>query len=120
MKYSNALILSIGLGLFGANAVQADEVLAQTGDTTAGAAFGAGTGMLVGGGLGGPIGALLGAGAGLLVGSSVQSASGLEERAYRVGSKTTGEEHIVRSPHAEFAIGQQVEVRGRRLHAISQ
>lgn len=33
MKYLNVLSLSIGLGLFGGSAVQADEVLSQTGDT---------------------------------------------------------------------------------------
>lgn len=86
----------------------------QTGGTTTGAGFGAGTGMLVGG----PVGALLGAGIGLLVGHGVQTASGLEELAYKVRS-STGEDQVVRSPGEEFAIGQQVEVSGRRLHAMT-
>ena len=74
--------------------------------------------MLVGGAAGGPIGALVGAGIGLLGGREVQEASGLEERAYTVRSNT-GEEQVVRSPHDEFAISQQVDVKGRRLHAIT-
>lgn len=90
----------------------------QTGGTTTGAGFGAGTGMLVGGAVGGPVGALLGAGIGLLVGHGVQTASGLEELAYKVRS-STGEDQVVRSPGEEFAIGQQVEVSGRRLHAMT-
>ncbi len=118
MKYLNALAVSIGLGLFGAGVAQADEVLSQTGDTTTGAGFGAGAGSSVGGAAGGPIGALLGAGIGLLVGHGVQTASGLEERAYRVRS-STGEEQVVRSPREEFAVGQQVEIIGRRLHAVT-
>lgn len=116
MKHLSVLTVSLGLSLFSAGAIHADEVISQTGDTTAGAAFGVGTGMLVGGGAGGPIGALLGAGIGWLAGSGVQKASGLEERAYKVRS-STGEEQVVRSPRTEFAVGQQVEVSGRRLHA---
>ncbi|KAA0952970.1 hypothetical protein FQ185_29775 [Pseudomonas sp. ANT_H12B] len=99
-------------------AVYADEILSQTGDTTAGAAFGVGTGVLVGGAAGGPFGAVVGAVIGLFAGSGVQKASGLEERAYKVRSDT-GEEQVVRSPRQEFAIGQQVEVSGRRLHAVT-
>lgn len=118
MKYLNALAFSIGLGLFGAGAAQADEVLAQTGDNTVGEGLGAGTGMLVGGAAGGPIGALIGAGVGLLVGHSVQTASGLEQHAYKVRS-STGEEHVVRSPNQTFAVGQQVEISGIRLHAVT-
>lgn len=75
--------------------------------------------MLVGGVMGGPVGALLGAGVGLLIGSGAQTATGLEERAYRVRT-STGEEHVVRSPRDEFAVGQQVEVSGRRLHPITR
>lgn len=118
MKHLSVLAVSIGLSLFSAGAVQADQVLSQTGDTTAGAAFGVGTGVLVGGAAGGPLGALVGAGIGLFVGSGVQKASGLEERAYKVRS-STGEERVVRSPREEFAIGQQVEVSGRRLHPVT-
>ncbi len=84
-------------------------------DTTAGASFGVGTGVLVGGAAGGPLGALVGAGIGFFAGSEVQKASGLEERAYKVRN-SAGEEQTVRSPRQEFAIGQQVDVSGRRLH----
>ncbi|AWM95183.1 hypothetical protein DJ564_17540 [Pseudomonas sp. 31-12] len=108
----------MGLSLLHATSASADEVLSQADDTTAGAAFGAGTGVLIGGAAGGPLGALIGAGLGLLGGREVQKATGLEERAYTVRSNT-GEERVVRSPREEFAIGQQVDVRGRRLHATS-
>ncbi|WP_218583869.1 hypothetical protein [Pseudomonas akapageensis] len=118
MKLLSVSAVSISLSFFGAVAAQAEEVLSQTGDTTTGAGFGAGTGMLVGGAGDSPVGALLGAGIGLLVGHGVQTATGLEERAYRVRS-STGEEQVVRSPHEEFAIGQQVEVNGRRLHTVA-
>ncbi|MHC8333489.1 hypothetical protein [Pseudomonas sp. LB3P25] len=118
MKHFSGLTITIALSLFSAGTAQADEVLSQTGDTTAGVAFGVGTGVLVGGAAGGPLGALIGAGIGLLGGREVQKASGLEERAYTVRS-STGEERVVRSPREEFAIGQQVNVKGRRLHAIT-
>ncbi|WP_229775594.1 hypothetical protein [Pseudomonas laurentiana] len=48
----------------------------------------------------------------------MQSATGLEGRAYKVRS-SAGEERVVRSPSEEFAIGQQVEVSGRRPYAIT-
>lgn len=118
MKNLSVLTVIVGLSLFSAGTTRADEVLSQTGDTTAGAAFGAGTGVLIGGAVGGPLGALIGAGLGLLGGREVQTASGLEERAYTVRSNT-GEEQVVRSPREEFAIGQQVSVKGRRLHAVT-
>ena len=112
------LTVATGFSLFSAGPLQAEEILAQTGDTTAGAAFGAGTGVLIGGATGGPLGAMIGAGIGLLGGREVQKAGGLEERAYVVRSNT-GEEQVVRSPREEFAIGQQVNVKGQRLHAIT-
>lgn len=118
MKFIDILTLIIGLSILSTTTVKADEVLHQTGDTTAGAAFGAGTGVLIGGAAGGPLGALIGAGVGLLGGREVQKAGGLEERAYTVRS-STGEEREVRSPREEFAVGQQVNVKGGRLHAVS-
>jgi len=93
-------------------------LISQEGDTTVGAGFGAGTGLLVGGAAGGPIGALVGAGVGLLVGSGVQSATGQQGRNYTVRS-STGEVKTVRSPREEFAIGQQVEMNGIRLRAAA-
>lgn len=118
MKHLSVLTVAIGFSLLSTGAAHADEVLSKTGDTTAGAAFGVGTGVLVGGAAGGPLGALIGAGIGLLGGREVQKASGLEERAYTVRS-SAGEERVVRSPREEFAVGQQVDVKGRRLHAIA-
>lgn len=114
MKPLKVVVLSASLLFFGASAAIADEVISQEADTTVGSGFGAGTGLLVGGAVGGPVGALLGAGAGLLLGSGVQSATGLEQRAYKVRS-STGEEQTFRSPHQTFAVGQQVEVSGIRL-----
>lgn len=118
MKFISVLTVIVGVSLFSAGPVHAEEVLSQTGDTTAGAAFGAGTGVLIGGAAGGPLGALIGAGLGMQGGREVQKVSGLEERAYTVRSHT-GEEQVVRSPREEFAIGQQVDVKGRRLHAVT-
>lgn len=118
MKYLNTLAFSIGLGLFGADIAQADEVIAQVGDDAVGEEFGAGTGMLIGGAAGGPLGALIGAGVGALAGYEVQSASGLEGHAYRVRS-SNGEEHVYRSPNEEFVVGQQVNVSGSRPHAVT-
>nr|WP_090276489.1 hypothetical protein [Halopseudomonas litoralis] len=100
------------------NAARADEIVAETTDTTAGGALGVGTGVMLGGAAGGPLGALVGAGIGLLVGKGLQSAGGLEERAYEVRG-TDGENAVVRSPTTEFAIGQQVERRGSQLHAAN-
>lgn len=114
MKQLKVIVLSATLSLLGANAAIADEVISQEGDTTAGSGFGAGTGLLVGGAAGGPLGALLGAGIGLFAGSAVQSATGLQEHAYKVRD-SAGKEQVVRSPQEDFAIGQQVEVSGIRL-----
>src|SRR5690554_1532069 len=94
----------------------AAEVIAETPGSTAGGALGATTGVMIGGAAGGPLGALVGAGVGLLLGKGVQQAAGLEERAYAVRT-AGGETQVVRSPTAEFAIGQQVERRGNRLQA---
>ncbi|MCK1790281.1 hypothetical protein [Pseudomonas violetae] len=118
MKLFYAVTLTIGIFLFQLSHASADEVLSQAEDTTAGAAFGAGTGVLIGGAAGGPLGAIIGAALGIFGGREVQKAAGLEERAYAVRSNT-GEERVVRSPRKEFAIGQEVEVKGNRMHAPS-
>lgn len=117
MKSMLALGLTLALTAAG-NLAIADEIVAETTDTTAGGAFGVGTGVMLGGAAGGPLGALVGAGLGLFVGKGLQAASGLEERAYEVRG-AEGESAVVRSPTAEFAIGQQVERRGSRLHATN-
>lgn len=119
MKKLHVVVLSATLGIFGASAAIADEVISQEGETTVGAGFGAGTGLLVGGAVGGPVGALIGAGVGMFAGSGVQSATGQEGHAYKVRSNT-GEVRTIRSPNEEFAIGQQVEVSGIRLRAATQ
>ncbi|MFA5677352.1 MAG: hypothetical protein WC953_02945 [Pseudomonas sp.] len=109
----SAAVLLIGLT---SSAVMADEVVAEMADTTAGAGLGASTGLMIGGAAGGPLGALVGAGVGLLAGQFVQQASGLEGRAYKVRTEQ-GDIDRVRSPGAEFHIGQQVERHGNRLYA---
>ena len=119
MKSMLALGLTLALTLTAAgNLALADEIVAQTTDTTAGGAFGVGTGVMLGGAAGGPLGALVGAGVGLFIGKGLQTASGLEERAYEVRD-SAGENAVVRSPTAEFSIGQQVRRRGNRLHAAN-
>ncbi|VVO36088.1 hypothetical protein [Pseudomonas fluorescens] len=118
MKHLNVVVLSVSLSLFGISAANADEVISRQGDRTVGAGFGAGTGLMVGGAAGGPIGALVGAAIGLVAGTGVQIAVGQEGQAYKVRS-SSGEERVVRSPHEEFTIGQQVEVSGTRLHATT-
>lgn len=113
-------VISFGLtlALFAAShAAQADEIVAQTTDATAGGALGLSTGVMLGGAAGGPLGALVGAGVGLFMGKGVQAASGLEERAYVVRDNS-GAERVVRSPNATFAVGQQVGRQGARLRAI--
>lgn len=94
----------------------AEQVVAEVGDTTVGAGLGVSTGLMVGGAAGGPLGALVGAGAGLWLGRTVQEVGGLEERAYQVRDGM-GELDIVRSPTAQFAVGDRVERRGNRLYA---
>lgn len=111
----SALVLLAGLS----SSVIADEVVAEATDTTAGAALGVSTGLMIGGAAGGPLGALAGAGAGLLAGKLVQQTSGLEERAYWVRTEQ-GDTALVRSPNAEFSIGQRVERRGNRLYALER
>lgn len=118
MKRATMSMLALLVGL-GSAPILADEVIAETGDTTAGAGLGATTGVMIGGAAGGPLGALVGAGAGWLLGKTAQQASGLEERAYEVRT-VQGDIRSVRSPKAEFSIGQQVERRGNRLYALER
>ncbi|VVO57621.1 hypothetical protein PS874_00496 [Pseudomonas fluorescens] len=94
---------------------QADQVVREVPDTTAGKGFGALTGMMVGA-AGGPVGALIGAGAGFFVGGSVQQAAGLTEKAYEV-KDAQGDISTVRSPNARFEAGQQVTRKGPRVVA---
>lgn len=98
-------------------AVLADEVVAEVPDNTVGGGFGAGAGVLLGGALGGPFGALVGAGVGFFGGSAAQQASGGSQTSYVVRD-ATGHQQTVRSPNAEFSVGQQVSVHGDRLHAM--
>lgn len=118
MKSIITLALTLALTA-GGHLALADEIVDETTDTTAGGALGVSTGLMLGGAAGGPLGALVGAGVGLFVGQGLQTASGLEERAYAVRD-ANGAERVVRSPGAEFAIGQQVERRGARLQAASR
>ena len=57
---------------------QADQIIREVPDTTAGKGFGALTGMMVGA-AGGPIGALVGATGGFFAGSAVQAGIGKSE-----------------------------------------
>lgn len=115
MKSMITFGLTLALSVAG-NLALADEIVAEASDTTAGGALGVSTGGMLGGAAGGPLGALVGAGVGLFVGKGIQTASGLEERAYEVRD-AKGELRVVRSPTAQFAIGQQVERQGARLQA---
>ncbi|HLD65252.1 MAG TPA: hypothetical protein VJA19_04345 [Pseudomonas sp.] len=113
MKFFSSLVISAAL--LAGGQVQADEVVAQTEDNSVGGLAAGFTGFLLGGAAGGPVGALVGGGLGLLAGSSVQDASGLSQRAYVVKT-ASGEEKTLRSPNAQFQVGEQVIRRGGRLH----
>ncbi|MCY1433486.1 hypothetical protein D9M71_495160 [compost metagenome] len=113
-----ARLLAVGGALLASMAASADQVVAEKADNTVGAGFGGGIGLLIGGGLGGPFGALLGAGVGALAGSAGQEATGLSQNAYVVKA-ADGSESTVRSPNAEFQVGQAVEKDGIRLRAAN-
>ena len=115
MKHSILGSLALSASLLIAGGVQADEVLSTTHDNTAGKAAGAVTGVMIGA-VGGPLGALVGAGIGWLAGWGVQEGTGLSENAYKVRG-ANGETQVVRSPNRQFAIGEQVDQQGGRLHA---
>ena len=114
MKWCNVFFLSAAL--LGAAAVQADEVIKETPDNSAGALYGGLSGVLIGGAAGGPLGALVGAGIGLFAGEGAQQVSGLSQRAYVVKT-AQGEEATVRAPNAQFRTGDQVPRQAGRLHA---
>jgi len=95
----------------------ADEIVSEVPDNTVGGGFGAGSGVLLGGALGGPIGALVGAGIGALGGAEAQEVTGSSGHAYVVRD-AQGHERTLRSPNAEFRVGQQVSVSGDRLKAL--
>lgn len=120
MKFFSGLIFS-GVLLLGGQAqadelmAQADEVVAQAEDNSVGGLAAGFTGFLLGGAAGGPVGALVGGSLGFLGGSSVQDASGLSQRAYVVKT-ASGEEMTLRSPNAQFQVGDRVIRRGGRLH----
>ncbi|VVN40131.1 hypothetical protein PS662_05411 [Pseudomonas fluorescens] len=97
---------------------QADQIIREVPDTTAGKGFGALTGMMVGA-AGGPIGALVGAAGGFFAGSAVQTGIGKSETAYEV-KNAHGEISTVRSPNATFEVGQQVTRQGVRLVASEE
>lgn len=118
MKHSILGSLALSVSLLVAGSVQADEVLSTTHDNTAGKSVGALTGVMVGGAAGGPVGALIGAGLGWLAGWGAQEGAGLSENAYEVRSDDGGT-RVVRSPNRQFAIGEQVDRQGGRLHARS-
>lgn len=95
----------------------ADEVISEVPDNTVGGGFGAGSGVLLGGALGGPVGALVGAAVGAFGGAEAQEATGSSGHSYVVRD-AQGHERTVRSPNAEFQVGQQVAVSGDRLKPL--
>ncbi|MDV7212879.1 hypothetical protein [Azotobacter beijerinckii] len=109
MKKLGTLVLTATL--LAASAANAAEVLEEVEVQTTGKSTGSMTGMMIGG-VGGPIGALVGAGIGALFGGGAQDVSGLSERAYKVRI-ADGHEKVVRSSEV-LAIGEEVDVRGRR------
>lgn len=115
---SRSIVLSFTLCALLSPLCQADQVIREVPDTTAGKGYGALTGMMVGA-AGGPIGALIGAGAGFFAGSSVQEASGKTDTAYEVRD-AHGDISTVRSPNARFEVGQQVSRKGARLVASEE
>lgn len=108
-------LLAVGLGLLAVQAAQAAEVVAEREENSIGAGFGGLTGLMAGA-AGGPVGAVLGAAAGWWSGAQVQRASGQSGTAYVVRHED-GREQWVRSPHARFEVGQQVELERGRLQA---
>ncbi|WP_406833992.1 hypothetical protein [Pseudomonas asiatica] len=110
-------VLGLSALLLICGAAQADEVLAEADDNTAGKSIGTLTGVMLGGAAGGPVGALAGAGLGWLAGWAIQSGTGMSETAYAV-REDGGSTVVVRSPVQRFAIGDQVEQRGGRLHPL--
>lgn len=97
---------------------QADQVIREVPDTTAGKGFGALTGLMVGA-AGGPIGILVGAAGGFFAGSALQAGIGKSETAYEV-KNAQGEISTVRSPNGRFEVGQQVTRKGMRLVASEE
>ena len=110
-------ILTLTFSLLALSNVQADEIIGETEDRTAGQSAGGMTGMMVGA-IGGPIGALIGAGVGALVGSSGQEAANSGEHAHQVRTDSDTVK-TVRSPNRRFAAGDQVETRGNRPYPTS-
>lgn len=113
MKFSLVVLMIGSLTL--SPLLQADEILAEVEDTTAGAAYGGLAGLLVGGAVAGGIpGALLGGLLGLYGGKQLQESSGLSECAYVVGGDA-GARQTLRSPCDVHAIGDQVSVENGRV-----
>lgn len=120
MKLHRALALSLALATVGSvhAAEYVTEILSQTEDHTAGKGSGGVTGLMFGA-IGGPIGAVLGAGVGMLVGHFAQDGTNTHGRAYVIRTPE-GKEKTVRSPKYEFAVGQKVQYRRKRLYPITQ
>ena len=93
--------------------VLADTVVATVPDTALGKGIGGMSGLLIGGAIAGPVGAIGAALAGLWVGGETQRASGMHGEAYVV-EREDGSKQTVRSPTTQFAVGEQVEIVGRR------
>ena len=108
-------VLALTLTLLAAPFAQADTVIREVAENTAGKGYGALSGVMLGAATGGPIGALAGAGAGFLFGGSLQRQMGLSGRAYEIEDEQ-GQRRVVRSPKAQFSPGQNVTRRGSRIY----
>ena len=91
----------------------ADTIVATAPDTALGKGIGGMSGILIGGAVAGPIGAIGAALAGLWAGGEMQRASGMHGEAYVV-ERDDGSKRTVRSPTIKMAIGEQVQIIGRR------
>lgn len=107
-------ILALTLTLLAAPFAQADRVIREVSENTAGRGYGALSGVMLGAAAGGPIGALAGAGAGFWFGGSLQQQLGLSGRAYEI-EDAQGERRVVRSPNEQFIPGQHVRQQGSRI-----
>lgn len=108
-------ILALTLTLLATPFAQADQVIREVPENTAGRGYGALSGIMLGAAAGGPIGALAGAGAGFWLGGSLQQQMGLSGRAYEI-EDAQDERHVVRSPNETFSPGQNVRRQGSRIH----
>lgn len=115
MKWKTLLLIVVATLPVGA--ASADTVLEEVPDTLPGKSFGTLSGFMVGA-TAGPLGAIVGAGIGLLGGELLQTATGLNGRAYRI-ARDDGSQVVIRSPGQTWSEGDKVEIVRNRLVAKS-